>query len=124
MFVCGTGLSAEAKQSIYDFAVNNSVPSPCKSDVIRRRDEYGNLKLLEEINSDEKYEEISKQYHTTHKLDLHKQWQYESADLQMTERLSKQRPLISRTTFSKYFPNHVQKKDYLSQFACAEYIPI
>ena len=116
--MCSAGLSQEAKDSIYEFGIENSVPSPCKSDSIRRRDEYGNLVLVEDINSDEKYEELTKRFHTAHKSDLCKQWQYQTADLQMRERLSKHKPVISRKTFSKYFPNHVQKKPYISQFGC------
>ena len=75
--------------------------------------------LIEEINSDEKYEEIRKRYHTEHDVDLWKLWQYENADLLMRERLTKQQPLISRKTFTKYKLNHVQKCDYLSQFGCS-----
>ena len=76
------------------------------------------------MNSDEKWLEQSKRFHTAPVVDWHKQWLWETPDLQMRERLSKpperykQRVVISRKCFSKYIPNHVQKKDYLSQFAC------
>ena len=121
---CTTGISQEAKQSIRDFCVRNSVPSPCKSDTIRARDERNNYVELEEINSDEKWMEVNKRYHTMSVMDMHKQWLWETPDLQTRERLSrprekyKQRMVISRISFSKYCPNHIQKKDYLSQFGC------
>ena len=101
-----------------DFCVQESCPSPCKRDTNRARDEPGNYTLLEEINSDEKYVEHMKQYHTANKCDLHKQWLWQTQDLQRRERLSKRKPVISRYAFSKCIPNHIQKKDYLSQFAC------
>ena len=113
------GTSAEAKENIQQFFINKSVPSPSPKDIIRARDERGNLILIEEINSDEKYEQIRKRYYTEHDTDLWKLWQYENTDLLRRERLSKQQPLISLSTFTKYKPNHVQQCGYLSQFGCA-----
>ena len=118
MTVYCTGTSPRLKQSIRDFCLRESCVSPSKCDVIRARDERGNLPLLEEINSDEKYEEITKQFYTTNVCDWHKQWQYENMELLREECPSKGQVMTSRQTFTKYIPNHVQKKSYLSQFAC------
>ena len=74
MRVCYTRLSTKANQSSYDFAVESSALLSRKSDTIRRKDEFGKLTLLEAINSREKCEEMGKQHHTKHKVDLRKQW--------------------------------------------------
>ena len=102
-----SGLSPEARMNIWNWWIQHSVPSPCKQDTIRKKDMRGQLVLLEEINSDEKYEEAVKQYYTETDKDLYKSWQYENTDLFTRERLSKGQPLISLNTFTKY-PNWVQ----------------
>ena len=116
--LCCTGLSREAKNDIKQFFVNKGVVSPSDRDTIRLRNERGNLILIEEINSDEKYEEIGKLFYTENDVDLYQEWLYENVDLLRRERLAKQQPLISRKTFTNYKPNYVQKTSYLSQFAC------
>ena len=78
------------------------------------------MTLLEEINSDEMYEEVTKQYHTTNVTDLHVKWQHQNADLVTRECLSKDRSITCRKTFTKYVPNQVSKKHYISQFACGD----
>ena len=81
------------------------------------RDERNKLVELE-LNTDEKYAETVKQYHTQHKCDMYKSWQYSNTDLLTRECLSKHRPITCRKTFNKYIPNHIKKVDFLTQFGC------
>ena len=118
VFACSAGLSQEAQENIHNWWLEHSSVSPSKDDTIRKKDNRGQLVLLEEINSDEKYEEVQKRYYTDTDGGMWLLWQYQNTDLLYRERLSKGQPIISKRTFTKYRPNWVDQTNYLSQFAC------
>ena len=94
-------------------------PSPCETDTIYARDFRGNLiEIEDELDIDEKCEEVTKRYYTETDQHVYDAWLYDETNVITTELLAKGKALPSKKLFVKYRPNHIQRTSHLSQMAC------